>query len=328
MEEQGKFVISLDFELFWGVRDKRTIDSYGPSLIKVPVILKRMVDLFDLYEVRATFATVGFLFAKSKKDLVDYSPKLKPRYNDKNLSPYVDSFISVKESAEDDPYHYAPEMIRFLHSNRNHEVGSHTFSHFYCLEEGQTKEDFERDLQSAIKIANAQNIKIESLIFPRNQVNKEYLKLCSDYGIKSYRGAEKIWFNKPEKDSTTTLLKKIARTLDCYINISGTHTYSHQELKSPFPCNIPSSRFFRPYNNKLKFLEFLKLKRIKRCMTSAARKKEIYHLWWHPHNLGENTDNNFLILEAILKHYQFLNNKYGFESITMTNLANKLNNIS
>ena len=25
--DTGKFVISLDFELFWGVRDKRTIES-------------------------------------------------------------------------------------------------------------------------------------------------------------------------------------------------------------------------------------------------------------------------------------------------------------
>jgi hypothetical protein len=35
MEDGGAFVISLDFELFWGVRDKRTISGYGPNILGV-----------------------------------------------------------------------------------------------------------------------------------------------------------------------------------------------------------------------------------------------------------------------------------------------------
>ena len=35
MDKQGYFVISLDFELFWGVRDKRTIEAYGKSIRNV-----------------------------------------------------------------------------------------------------------------------------------------------------------------------------------------------------------------------------------------------------------------------------------------------------
>ena len=31
-ENSGVFTISLDFELFWGVRDNRTIDSYKKNL--------------------------------------------------------------------------------------------------------------------------------------------------------------------------------------------------------------------------------------------------------------------------------------------------------
>ena len=36
----GKFVISLDFELFWGVRDSRTISSYGSNITKWTSLVK------------------------------------------------------------------------------------------------------------------------------------------------------------------------------------------------------------------------------------------------------------------------------------------------
>jgi hypothetical protein len=35
--QYGALVISLDFELLWGVRDKRTIADYGPNILGVPL---------------------------------------------------------------------------------------------------------------------------------------------------------------------------------------------------------------------------------------------------------------------------------------------------
>ena len=52
-------------------------------------------------------------------------------------------------------------------------------------------------------------------------------------------------------------------------------------------------------------------------MKHAAKNGLLYHLWWHPHNFGANTEENFKTLEEILKYYEFLNKKYGFESKTM-----------
>ena len=178
--EKGNLVISLDFELFWGVRDKRTIDSYGKSLIRVHSVVPRMIELFDSYGVKATFATVGFLFAKNKKELMDYFPKSIPRYNDKNLSPYGKHMDLVKDKSIQDLYHFAPKLIDTLIDNANHEIASHTFSHFYCLEDGQLIEDFEADLQSALEISAKNGNKIRSIVFPRNQVNKSYLKICKE----------------------------------------------------------------------------------------------------------------------------------------------------
>jgi len=85
--------------------------------------------------------------------------------------------------------------------------------------------------------------------------------------------------------------------------------------------NIASSRFLRWYSTKLRFLENLKIQRIKRGMTFAAKHKQVYHLWWHPHNFGSNTEENFKALETLFIHYNALKNTYNFQCKTMKELA-------
>jgi len=61
-------------------------------------------------------------------------------------------------------------------------------------------------------------------------------------------------------------------------------------------------------------------------MRHAAKHNEMFHLWFHPHNFGANTDKNFSNLEKIFQQYQSLNLKYSFESETMTSLNKKVYN--
>jgi hypothetical protein len=83
------------------------------------------------------------------------------------------------------------------------------------------------------------------------------------------------------------------------------------------PVNVPQSLFLRPWSKKFRWFEPLKLMRIKKQMTTAARKGGLYHLWWHPHNFGKYTDKNLQTLEKILRHYQYLSSKYGMVSMNM-----------
>lgn len=84
--------------------------------------------------------------------------------------------------------------------------------------------------------------------------------------------------------------------------------------------NVPGSRFLRPYSKVFSLLEKLKLQRIKKSMRHAALTGEIYHLWWHPHNFGENTDKNLRELESLCRYYQFLHDKYNYQSIFISEL--------
>ncbi|MCR9263395.1 MAG: polysaccharide deacetylase family protein [Flavobacteriaceae bacterium] len=326
--KNGSLVISLDFELLWGVRDKKTIASYGQDIENVKYVIPRLLKVFADYDVKATFSTVGFLFAHNKEELLTYVPQEKPTYINKNLSPYNGHFDLLEESSLTDPYHYAPELITQIKSDQRHSLGTHTFSHYYCLESGQTLDQFKADIVSAKRIAENNGIQLQSIVFPRNQCNIDYLNVCQELGIASYRGNEKSWAFEGNRNKTGRLWmygRRLGRGLDAYFNIFGHHCYTWDELRFKDPIyNLPSSRLLRSYSKKLGFLEFLKIRRIKKSMKHAAKHNKVFHLWWHPHNFGSNMDQNFKNLEKILTMYQALNKKYGFMSHSMESLVEKL----
>ncbi|RNC88057.1 MAG: polysaccharide deacetylase [Winogradskyella sp.] len=327
MNTTGKFIISLDFELLWGVRDKKTPDSYGENIMGVWEAIPKMLEAFEKHNVKGTWATVGFLFASSKKELLEFFPSRKPNYLNKNLSPYNGHFELLDDIEEKNKYHFASSLIDLILKYPKQEIATHTFSHYYCLEPGQTKEDFKDDTLAALQIAKKKNITLRSLVFPRNQFNDEYLEIIKDLGITSYRGNERVWFYDAANAKDENLRKRVFRLLDTYINISGHNCYSLKEIAKKEPYDIPSSRFLRPYSQKLKQFEKLRLRRILKSMTHAAKRGEVFHLWWHPHNFGINQKENLNFLNDVLTHYAFLNEKYGFESVSMEDLSTILQQI-
>jgi hypothetical protein len=321
----GKFVISLDFELFWGVRDVRTIHQYGENVAGVHTVIPELLKKFEKYNINATFSIVGLLFFENKKQLLEGLPFRKPKYTDQNLSPYAGYINTIGENSGNDLYHYAPELIRLIKQYPSQEIGTHTFSHYYCLEEGQTVEDFMEDIIAAKKVAANYGVQLQSLVFPRNQFNDDYLKACTDLGIICIRGNENSWIYTAKNRDKESQLRRAVRLLDSYINISGHNCYTDNYLKSSMPTNIPSSRFLRPFSKKISFLDYFKLRRIKNGMMYAAKNNMTYHLWWHPHNFGMNQNENFAFLEKIAVHFQHLNQKYNFKSYTMSELSTSLN---
>ena len=208
MKSAGKFIISLDFELLWGMRDKHSTKTYCQNILGVWEVLPKMIQIFEDFNVKGTFATVGFLFASNKKELIKYCPEYKPKYLNKNLSPYEGHFDSVKKDEEHDKFHFASSLIALLQQYPNQEIASHTFSHYYCLEKGQTIDDFRSDIMAAQNIAAEKGISLTSLVFPRNQFNKEYLDCLAELGFTSFRGNESIWFHRPSNGKGENLFKR------------------------------------------------------------------------------------------------------------------------
>jgi len=317
---KGIFTISLDFELFWGVRDHRTLENYGGNVRNVHNVVPRLLELFTKYNVHCTWATVGFLFCKDKKELLNYLPAIRPDYEQKEYDPYP----YLEQNELENIYHFAPALIEQIKRTLGQEIGTHTFCHFYTLEKNTTVEQFQSDLQAAKKIAIEKGIEISSIVFPRNQYSDGHIKACLEEGIKIYRGNELSGAYKPISRENENSFRRAIRFGDAYVNVTGHHC--HQIPAREEIINIPASRFLRPYTPKLKMFDGLKFNRIKDGLKFAAKDGLIYQLWWHPHNFGKYMDENFSFLEKVCKVYQQLAAEQKMESLNLMEIYQRTQN--
>jgi peptidoglycan/xylan/chitin deacetylase (PgdA/CDA1 family) len=318
--EFGALVLSLDFELHWGVRDILPPDgSYRGNLLGARAAVPRILELFARFEVAATWATVGLLFASTRQEVERYSPAVRPRYEDRSLDAYVEP---VGECEADDPLHLAGSLVELIRESPRQEVATHTFSHYGCLERGQSRHEFQADLQSAVAIAAARGIRLRSIVFPRNQHNPAYDDLLVAAGIRAYRGNARGWMYRPTRLEHESMPMRGARLLDSYLPLSGPATTAWGELaRRDGLCNVPANLFLRPAGEAHTRLEGLRLARLRAAVRRAAQRGHVFHLWWHPHNFGVRTDENLRFLEAVLETFAECRERYGMRSLTMEGAA-------
>ena len=140
----GNFVISLDFELMWGVRDHATRASYGRNVLGGRQAVAAMLDLFHKRGIRATWATVGALLCESKDELI-------ARIKHTAVSRAVlGSLEDIGPDERRDPFHFGASLARRIASCEGQEIGTHTFSHRCALEPGETLNGFAADVSYAL----------------------------------------------------------------------------------------------------------------------------------------------------------------------------------
>lgn len=310
----GKLVISLDFELLWGVRDHATRETYGKEVLGARRAIPQILDLFSEHDISATWATVGFLFCKNRDELLASAAKILPSYTQSNLSNYT-YFDEVGTDESTDPYYFAFSLIDQISSTPRQEIATHTMSHYYCLESGQTNEQFEADIDAAIAIAKKRSINLRSIVFPRNQYNDKHIQICKTRGLNVYRGNQNGWAYEPTSKSGQNLARRGIRLIDAYTGLTGAHDF---HAKTGYEIDIPASQFLRPASGRLAKLHGLHISAVCRNMTIAAKRGRNFHLWWHPHNFGINTNDNLIGLRQILDKFSKLKETYGMSSSTMS----------
>lgn len=316
----GRLVVSLDFELMWGVRDHRTVSEYGDAVLGVRQALPGLLRLFDRYGVKATWATVGLLFARNRKEMLGYYPDVQPEYRNTSLSPLASIREQIGENEAADPHHYGRSLVDQVLQSGRHEVATHTYTHYYCLEAGQSIQAFEADLASAIAISSDAGVRPRSIVFPRNQMTADHVAAAGRLGIPVFRGnpTSFMYHARPEEDNNP--LVRGLRLMDACVPIAGRMSY-----RAPFRVagciDARASRFFRPYSPRLGKFNDWHVRRIVREMEEAAREGEIYHLWCHPHNFGRHTQTQLARLETILQAFRGLQETHGMRSLTMTESA-------
>ena len=312
----GTFVVSLDFELHWGVRDHRTVADYRDNLLGVRRVVPALLALFSEFGIRATWATVGFLFFETIDELLAAIPSELPDYADRNFDPYA-ALNEVGRNEAEDPYHFAPTLIRQIQATAGQEIATHTFSHYYVGAPGPSLQSFRADIRAAKSAGQRFGVDIKSVVFPRNQISIPHIRICAEEGLIAYRGVEV----DPYVAAGNGRVDRAKRFADTYVNLAGPCCGVPSKQDGLEIVSVPQSRFLRPCSPRLGSLDSLRLRRILSSMTFAAENQLLFHLWWHPHNFGVNTDRNLAFLRAILEHYRALQRRFEFQSLTMAEVA-------
>jgi peptidoglycan/xylan/chitin deacetylase (PgdA/CDA1 family) len=263
-------VISLDFELRWGLLDilRHDLSRYRGNLEGVRDAVPRLLELFVRRNVSATWATVGALACSGWDEWRARAPAW-PRYLDPNLA-WSDDYARADPQGR---LYFAPELVDAVAKTPGQELGSHTFSHLYLGEPGVTETDVLADGQAMAKLFKDRFQRApKSFVFPRNQV--AHTRALTASGVAAWRENPHPFFWQQNLGPTQSLPVRALRLADAFAPLGRRSAPSVASRASYFiRFNLPEA------------LWRLHVRRIAKDL-QRARPSDSLHLWWHPHNLG------------------------------------------
>jgi len=249
------FTVSIDFELAWGTADR----PYAARLRRLceterREVVDRLLGLFEEYEIRATWAIVGHLFLDQPAVTSRANPEL----------------------------YYASDLIeRIRRCPVEQEIGSHSFHHIEMMESECPRARAEADVAECVRQAARWNIDMKTFIFPRNLVG--HLDILKRLGFACYRGPEPHWY----ADRRRTV-RRMGHLLEILAARTPPAVMPREEGGI---WNIPGSMLYTPSHGARRYLPvWMRVLRARRGLDEAVRRRQIFHLWFHPTDLAGRVD--------------------------------------
>ena len=295
--DQGIFTLSLDFELIWGTMDRAGVDRFAEACrVERDVVIERLLELLCRYEISATWCVLGHLFldrchyetnGRKHPDIV------RPTHSWMNEDWFKNDPVSDETAA---PNFYGRSLVeKIRRAPVRQEIGSHSFSHIIFGDPGCTREAAESDLRACVVAARQAGVTLQSFAFPRNSVG--HRDLLKKYGFRSYRGPEPRWY---ASTSAPRLMRRLAHFFS--VAAAGAPPVVEPRRDEYGLWNIAGSMMYFPMHGVRAAIPVSQ--RVKRAISGlerAARERKVFHLWFHPTNLADHTDQLFNGLENIFK---------------------------
>jgi len=313
--DRPTLIFSLDAELAWGYHDLNMNKRYERRIECARSSWLKILDLFDKYQIPATWAIVGHLFLN----------KCDGKHED---HPAGDDWFQndLGGTINENPNWFGTDLIKqILNKKIDHEIACHSFSHveFDSVE----REIAESELQHSIEAAKKMNITFESFIYPRNKV--AHRDLLKKYGFTSYRGVKPLSENNNEY-SEKGMVRKVSIFLDYFTPLRINHSTVNPIIDEFGLVNIPASFIIYNFLEKSRwnveklFYDPVFLK-VKKEINFLTKNNGILHLWFHPNDLTRERD--FDRLDRILR---FINEKKRndlLETKTMKAIAKEVSKV-
>jgi peptidoglycan/xylan/chitin deacetylase (PgdA/CDA1 family) len=313
---KGVFTLSLDFELLWG-----TVDLFGPEEfrraceIERKIVIDRLLDLLEEYEIPATWCILGHLFlAECRRSGGQAHPEIvRPRHE------WVRGDWLQHDPCTDEtraPLFYGRRLVEKIRACRvPQEIGSHSFSHVIFSDPGCSRETAASELQASVEAARALGLTLRSFAFPRNGVG--HLDLLPQFGFTSYRGPAPRWYERRE------LLSGLHRLAHLWSVLAA----STPPVVVPEPAgnglaNVPASMIYFPMHGARRHIPVSRrVRRARKGLDAAIRAGRVFHLWFHPTNLADEPEAMFRGLRDVFVTVRELRRQGRLSVETMGTLA-------
>ena len=295
--DKGILTISLDFELIWG-----TLDLFGPERfrrqceIEREQVVDRLLDLLDEFHISATWCVVGHLFLDHciEHDGHKHPNIVRPQHSWCKQDWFYHDPCEAREGKSIFLGRSLVEKIVVCATPQ--EIGCHSFSHVIFGDAGCSRETAESEIAACVELARDMGIKLHSFAFPRNRVG--HLDVLRDYGFSCYRGPDSDPYQQLPK---LRILRRLAHLWD--VLTAKEPPIVFPEKKNFELWNVPGSMIYFPIHGLRRFIPVSRrVKRAIKGLEAAAREKGVFHLWFHPTNLSDQSDAMFAGLRMIFQH--------------------------
>lgn len=269
-----KVVLSLDFELGWGVldsslwRQRENNGVYERMRSIMPELLGLMADL----EMPATWALVSSMLCPTV-DKVEIG-HLKQGYRNA-----VASFL---KEAKPSTWN-AIDLCELLLQDNRQEIATHSATHLYVSHEDADERSYVEDIGLSLEqLLEFTGVKSSSIVYPRDQVD------WKDAIAKEYRLDGRL---NPAFGMRSGPLARAARA---FRNLGGNYPLSSVSIGAYDEIYHGGSIYFNWQANKYARLKrYILARQIDRLLSDIRlrnRAGQVCHIWLHPFNLSESGD--------------------------------------
>ncbi len=306
--DKGVLLLSLDFELAWGTRGRPAARHCGPFWSGTREAIRGLLDLFERYDVPATWAVVGaLLLGRGRSD---------------TRHPWLDNPGLADIPAGDStcqPQWYAEDVLEAIVSHPvAQEIACHTMTHRFIEPGSEGRRVFREELQRFRTLCDELYLEQpRTFIYPKAKM--AHFDILVDEGFRSIRGPESKWF----ESLPGTRVPAALRLMDARLARPP-----RVDLPERLPCGLwvlPSSQFYSPFLSVGKHVSVAaRVRKAVKGLRLAAERKQVYHLWTHPFNLGVRTEELLAGLDEILREARRLCDAGELDVMSMGDLARNL----
>lgn len=290
---RGVCVISIDTELAWGLahrRDGATTHRFDQER----EVIRRLLELFEHYEVPSTWAIVGHLFLErcsTERDRPPHPDVLRPDYRWLNDDWFDIDPVSDITAA---PHHYGADIVRQIQACPvPQEIANHSFSHMIMDDPGCSPDVLSSELAASKAAAQAHGVELRSFVYPRNACAHQD-RLAAE-GFATYRGRRPA----PAFAGLPRWQRRVLGLVDRVRPLRGSAVWP--EVDDCGLVNVAQTYLFAPDVKGRTMPARLWARFPAARVRQAATERSLCHLWFHPYNVTASPARAFAALDVICR---------------------------